>query len=505
MTRIGYDNTPQTTGRINYGDTSPVVQNPVNQVPSVRVSDVIKGMPKAAVGLGSRAVNFLFPGITQSGLQSGRIIGEGIAYATNPKVREEYAKGRLEVMPTVSTTKQKDILKDTLNAGVEASLYRALPPILKSTPAIKRAGQGALEGIGFMITDGVAKDKSVKEIVKDLPLAAVFGAGAAYAVPWLTKALSKEIPLLTRKQKKVFEKAFEESTPPKYIEDGDIEQIIGKKSRLGDNPEKQLSTYNKFMRKKVEALPSPKDNEEVIFYQPTGDGIQYVNTKLDRQFYTNVDDNFVAEVVPKNRLTSTGDELKDAVGERLLLQETKQGKVDVSSDQLPVGSGVQKASALSKRLSAIEDDVVSYNVSDHEKSMAKVEKHYQDNDKLIDDLIAGKTDLDVEVNALLPIALSRTSQMTTKQLQKLATAKNVRSLASTRMGQELSILQQIDPDNPINVMSDIITARTKRVERGGIKVSQQKETIKKEIRKEMTKEQIKIEEAEKLLDNIPLC
>ena len=79
------------------------------------------------------------------------------------------------------------------------------------------------------------------------------------------------------------------------------------------------------------------------------------------------------------------------------------------------------------------------------------------------------------------------------------------SLRSTRAGQEISILTEADPTNPVSVIDEIIKARRKAYERKN-NVTATNATVKERnnLKIETKKSRLKIEEAEKLLNSI-LC
>lgn len=79
------------------------------------------------------------------------------------------------------------------------------------------------------------------------------------------------------------------------------------------------------------------------------------------------------------------------------------------------------------------------------------------------------------------------------------------SLRSTRMGQEISILTEVEGLSPVSGMDIIIRARVDRAKRGlkeGETLGTKKSSLVKEVKTEQTKLRLKISEAEKLLKEI---
>jgi hypothetical protein len=509
----------------------------------VSATDVIKEVPRAIVSVGANTGGFvagtLIPAVKNFTKTTGSIIGEGLAYALDPQVRKAYNSGRTDVLPTINETTQRDIVKATVGAGLEVTLLRYIPDVAKKAILV-RGGVGALEGMGYAVSTGLAEDKTPEEIIESLPAYGVTGAVATIAAPYLLPILKAEVGKVTPEVKNLFKGIYSEVKgkqpvkPPvevkkdvsdekfEYLTDNDVDTYIGSKSRLGYTPEEQKGIYNKYIKSKVDNIKQPAEDETVVFYQPTEGTNQYVNTRFEKSFENNIDDNFRVEVVKKDALKTTGDEIKDKFGERLLVREEPKVNtkpVEVPREELPVGGagvagdGETKASALAKRLSAVDDpNVPTYNTSNQKANIAKAENYYKGkNTSEILDVLEGRTNKpkelsDIETNALLPVLLSRTNQMTPAELVRAATARDIRSLTATMAGKENSILQQIDPDNPINAIADINRVReamaVKRAKATDVKVI--KKPVKTDIEKAIAKRQLKVAEFEKELESI-LC
>jgi hypothetical protein len=522
----------------------------------VKPMDVVKELPsgagrvataiaKGTFGFGKQIVN-TFTNVASKG---GRILGEGVAYATNKDVREQYEKGRTDILPTITDTTVGDMAKYTVAAGIEASLYKYIPPIVKQ--ALKtRVGLGALEGAGFAITDGLARDKSAEEIIKSMPTYGVAGATLSVVAPYILPILKAEVANVPKEIKLLFneidkvpkkskvpvtgenprhedylrEQGYEPEVPKKgdIFTDEDVDSFIGVKSRLGKKPEEQKEIYNKYIKPKVDEITTIKDDEQIIFYQPVDGAEQFINTRLERSFWNNIDENFKVEVVKKSELQTTGIKQKDAVGERLLVREQTTPKtVEVPSEQLPVGTGETKVSRLEARAKGIKDDInklteaeaeelglSTYQKSDQEKNIATGLKYFEGKeDEAIAILNGQKTmpkEVNIETNALL-IGMIRKAEAegNTALIQKLATSTRVRSLASTRAGQEISILQKLDPDGVISKIAEVENVRIKAFERkSGTTVSETKKNLSKKAREQVDLTKLKLKEVNSLLDSI---
>src|SRR3990167_8841177 len=154
------------------------------------------GMTKSFIGgLGGavkKAPGIFAPAITNFTKTTGGIIGEGLAYATSADVREQYKKGGLEILPIVSKTSFGDLTKDTVAAGLETAIYKYIPQTAKMALAT-RFGVGALQGLGFAISEGMAKDLSVEEIKKNAKNYGVLGGAIEVVAPYLLPLLRTEL------------------------------------------------------------------------------------------------------------------------------------------------------------------------------------------------------------------------------------------------------------------------------------------------------------------------
>lgn len=177
-------------------------------------TDVVKQVPKTAVRQGVAVSNFVAPAITKFLDTTGSIFGEGLAYAFDPNVRKQYRAGNLDILPTITETTLPKLAKYTIAAGLETAIFRSIPDVAKlKLTKLGLGGLGALEGIGFAISEGLAKDETPEEILKKMPLYGVSGATLGVLTPYLVPLLKSEVKYLPRELKKMIT-GLEESIPP---------------------------------------------------------------------------------------------------------------------------------------------------------------------------------------------------------------------------------------------------------------------------------------------------
>jgi len=171
---------------------APEIYRNITSGPKVGVMDVAKEIPGTAFRGAKTVAENLFPAQTKLLETAGKIGGESLAYATDKRVREEYEKGNLDILPTISKEDLKSIVKKTGAAGLEATVYKLIPDTAKME-LLKRGGIGALQGIGFAISEGLAKDYSWDQIKENMKSYAKFGDAAEIVAPYLEKFLTSKI------------------------------------------------------------------------------------------------------------------------------------------------------------------------------------------------------------------------------------------------------------------------------------------------------------------------
>ena len=187
---------------------------------------------------------------------------------------------------------------------------------------------------------------------------------------------------------------------------------------------------------------------------------------------------------------------------------------EVPREQLPVGEEEKAVSRLEARMKGLleETNVIKaktiaeekgFDTSVYEKmskpeQMRQASEYVMKNQKEALQVLTGEMEAPkgLLVNS---IALALEEQATNAKDADLAI--KLASLRSTRMGQEISILTEAKEMSVVSAMNEIIKERTKKTEREG-RISEQKKTVKEQLAKETSKTQLKIAEAEKLLNSI---
>ncbi|HZX14975.1 MAG TPA: hypothetical protein VFF49_11325 [Thermodesulfobacteriota bacterium] len=167
--------------------------------------------------------------------------------------------------------------------------------------------------------------------------------------------------------------------------------------------------------------------------------------------------------------------------------EVKPKKVEVPRQQLPVGEGRQKESRLEARIKESLDtapdevkNLSTYNQMNKQEQIAKAVDYVSKNPNEALQVLAGEKEAPSGLlNNSIFVAMQNQSRGDVDLARKLAT------LASTRGGQEISILTEIDPDSPVKLMKEIVDIRAKRFgERyKGRTVKQAQDTVVENIKK----------------------
>lgn len=175
--------------------------------------DVVKQIPKTALRQGIAVSNFVAPAISKFVDTTGSIFGEGLAYAFDKNVREQYRAGNLDILPTITEITTPKLAKYTIAAGLETAIFRSIPEVARAKLGkFGLSGVGALEGIGFAISEGLAKDETPEEILKKMPLYGVTGGVLGILTPYLIPLLKSEVKYLPKEFKKMIT-GLEETIP----------------------------------------------------------------------------------------------------------------------------------------------------------------------------------------------------------------------------------------------------------------------------------------------------
>jgi len=167
-------------------------------------------------------------------------------------------------------------------------------------------------------------------------------------------------------------------------------------------------------------------------------------------------------------------------------QENLINVIRVPETQLPVGEGIERVSRLEARVKGVLGKITpeeqkrlglsTYRQMNKASQVAKVSKYVAEHTDEAIKILKGEIDP--------PTGILRNSvYVALKELGSTDTevATKVASLASTRMGQEISILSEVDKDSPVSLMENVTRVRIKAYEKKtGKKVS---EMIEKEVSK----------------------
>ena len=138
--------------------------------------------------------------------------------------------------------------------------------------------------------------------------------------------------------------------------------------------------------------------------------------------------------------------------------------VEVPREQLPIGEGKEKISRLEARVKEAlgkispEDQeklgLTTYNQMNKKENISKAVDYVTKNQEEALKVLEGKaeTPKGIARNSIY-VAMENMAKGDVELARKLA------SLSSTRMGQELSILSELDPESPVRIMRDIIKIR----------------------------------------------
>lgn len=481
----------------------------IQESPDVSAVDVIKGMPSEAARQAKSLVTTLVPALSKFVKTTGSIIGEGMAYAFDKRVREQYLAGNLDVLPTISETTQKDLTKYTVAAGIEAAVFRSFPNSLKQQVLI-RGGQGALQGLGFAIAEGMANDLTPEEIAENAKMYGASGTVLTIAAPHLIPLLKKELTVGGP-----FKQALKSL-------DGPASSNV---RMTGENPRFERAMRNKGYVPTQETLAQKVSHLADNSLEKSKVGMREESLAAIRQ---NTD-------IVKNkevRLREVDGKVVIEDGRHSLQVATETGVepryVDVTAkytgtpsqrvQELIAGSGKEKVSTLQRRIAGVADNIspedarslglTTYKTSNQRENITKALKYFEGRDDEAVAVLNGTKEmpkeLNVETNALLVAMMQKADDIADPVLAaKVSSTLHARTLAATQAGKEISVLQRIDPDGAVSNMADIVEARVLALER---KTKSTKEAVVKEVKKEakkvMSSARMKIEEATKLLDDL---
>lgn len=176
----------------------------------------------------------------------------------------------------------------------------------------------------------------------------------------------------------------------------------------------------------------------------------------------------------------------------LSLQEDLISIIRVPDTRIPLGKGPEKVSRLEARVRGKLDEFTpgeidelglsTYNQVNNKDNVAKASEYVANNPNEAIRVVKGEISppKGVLVNSVY-VALKELGSADTE------IATRVASLASTRYGQEISVLQEIDTDSPVTLMEEIVKTRIEAFEKRtgedhNDKIKQEVEKIEKELK-----------------------
>lgn len=498
--------------------------------------DVVKQIPKTALRQGIAVSNFVAPAISKFVDTTGSIFGEGLAYAFDKNVREQYRAGNLDILPTITEITTPKLAKYTIAAGLETAIFRSIPEVARAKLGkFGLSGVGALEGIGFAISEGLAKDETPEEILKKMPLYGVTGGVLGILTPYLIPLLKSEVKYLPKEFKKMIT-GLEETIPETPSRMLDVQTagssrtavpVSTPKSRYAEylrkmgyepyTPEAQLPTIEVGTVPRVkDELPTIQIGDEATKMPPPP------GTKLVPEPVVKMTPD-VSTVPTRINLDAPETPLKREVNPTPKVEVSDAPTIKVPSRQLPVGDegGAMKQSKLESRIIRDVSDPTNPKPLDPEKAatyqavtkkeqMSKAAKYVEENSDDALAVLRGEKDApEGLLDNSIALALAKKAELEGDS----ALAIRLASLRSTRAGQEISMLTEADPLGIVSQIEDIVRARKGRSGRA-IKGTGRKETVgaaekqatqvKKQATVAVDAARLKIEDAEKLLNDI-LC
>ncbi|MDD4027034.1 MAG: hypothetical protein PHO75_02480 [Candidatus Shapirobacteria bacterium] len=178
----------------------------------------------------------------------------------------------------------------------------------------------------------------------------------------------------------------------------------------------------------------------------------------------------------------------------LASQEQLEKTIGVPRSQLPVGEGAEKVSKLEARVKNTLDNInqetidklglSTYNELSKKENIAAAAKYALENPDDAIKVLSGEMEA--------PKGILRNAIYVAMQNQAIGNvdlAMKLASITSTRLGQEIGILTEIDPNSPVKAISDIIKIREETFKKKypGQSTKQVKDKIVKDIKNEVKK------------------
>lgn len=210
------------------------------------------------------------------------------------------------------------------------------------------------------------------------------------------------------------------------------------------------------------------------------------------------------------------DEIKVINKNALIPVEPKPKTVSVPRSQIPVGEGQLKSSGLEARLKEAERiqkhlDKTPEAIREQLGLSTYKEMNKKENIQRAVDFVTQNPEEAIRIlkgDAEPPKGILRNSlfvAMQNKAIGDVNLARKLASIESTRLGQEISILTEIDPNSPVKIMRDLIKVREDAIKKnyGGKKASQVRETFVKKAMDQVKKPDKY--DINKLIDFIETC
>lgn len=219
------------------------------------------------------------------------------------------------------------------------------------------------------------------------------------------------------------------------------------------------------LRKQAQQIPNLKD-----FYNQAKSGLEG-GVKTGQPIETGAKVNYGKEEIPGNKIAqeakTTNIQSTQIQGGQTKVKtiedqvsEVKPQEVSVPREQLPVGGGEEKISRLEARVKGVTDKltqeeidklgVATYNEVKNKENIRLASEYIVKNPE--DGLKVLKGEIEPP-KGILRNAVYLAMEQSAKEDITLAT--KLASLSSTRAGQEISILRELDPSSPVKIASDI--------------------------------------------------
>jgi len=430
---------------------------------------------------------------------SGQTSGDFIYAAGNKQSANRYVSDRLGIKnPTVVDTGFNGKVLEIqgkmadFEAFGEASKKLGVPlgigsqgkPTMLDMPAIKKAMQE--QGYGAIsFSDRYANGSKAYAILPDQiktrsQLKAEWDATQPKGVK-VERIQKKELPkqeteTLSAEERSLLERVDKEleSKDTKLTQEGrlKLQRIEEKMAEYQAQKEVRKSILEQFSPAEIRAMRVLKRAIEVrenqgkdpitvrelsLYKKHLADIMNAINTDSE-----DVALRYIMEELP-DKLTSslTREELANI---KVYKTYVKPKSIEVSRAQLPVGEGKEKLSRLeariTKNLKEANPDIierlglVKFNQMNKKAQIAKASEYVIDNTSEALRVLEGKVEVP---EGLLYNSIYVAMQNLAKGDVDLA--RKLSSLSSTRAGQEISILTELDPDSPVRAMREIIKIR----------------------------------------------